>query len=72
MFRHGWRGLPKTKNGNARDVPLSSRAVATLEALPRNLDGRVFSTTYEGIHQSYVRACRGAGITGHKTLQMLK
>jgi integrase len=56
--------LPKTKNGDARTVPLSSRAVATLEALPRNLDGRVFGVTYEGIHQSYVRACRRAGITG--------
>ena len=56
--------LPKTKNGNARTVPLSSRAVATLEALPRNLDGRVFGVTYEGIHQSYVRACRRAGVTG--------
>ncbi|MBU2848119.1 MAG: tyrosine-type recombinase/integrase [Acidiferrobacter sp.] len=56
--------LPKTKNGEARTVPLSSRAVATLEALPRNLDGRAFGVTYEGIHQSYVRACRRAGITG--------
>ena len=56
--------LPKTKNGEARTVPLSSRAVVTLEALPRNLDGRVFGVTYEGIHQSYVRACRRASITG--------
>ena len=56
--------LPKTKNGDARTVPLSSRAVATLEALPHNLDGRVFGVTYEGIHQSYVRACRRAGIEG--------
>ncbi|MHB1895019.1 MAG: site-specific integrase [Candidatus Dormibacteria bacterium] len=56
--------LPKTKNGDARTVLLSSRAVATLEALPRTLGGRVFGTTYEGIHQSYVRACRRAGIKG--------
>ena len=56
--------LPKTKNGEARTVPLSSRAVAVLEALPRNLDGRVFGTTYEGIHQAYVRACNRASITG--------
>ena len=56
--------LPKTKDGEARTVPLSSRAVSTLEVLPRNLDGRVFGVTYEGIHQSYVRACRRAGITG--------
>ncbi|OCB02516.1 integrase [Acidithiobacillus ferrivorans] len=56
--------LPKTKNGTPRTVPLSSRAVAVLEALPRNLDGRVFGTTYEGIHQAYVRACRRAAIDG--------
>ena len=54
--------LPQTKNGEARTVPLSSRAVATLEALPRNLDGRVFGTTYEGVHQAFVRACRRAAI----------
>jgi integrase len=52
------------KNGEARTVPLSSRAVATLEALPRNLDGRVFGATYEGIHQAFVRACRRADIEG--------
>ena len=56
--------LPKTQNGEARTAPLSSRAVATLEALPHTLDGRVFGTTYEGIHQAYVRACRRADIDG--------
>jgi len=54
--------LPKTKNGEARTVPLSSRAIQTLRDLPRNLDGRVFGTTYEGIHQAYARACERAGI----------
>ncbi len=54
--------LPETKNGNARTVPLSSRAVAVLEALPCNLDGRVFGTTYDGAHQAFVRACRRADI----------
>jgi len=43
-------------------VPLSSRAVAVLDSLPRTLDGRVFGTTYEGIHQAFVRACRRADI----------
>ena len=52
--------LPKTKNGAARTVPLSGRAVAVLDALPRSLDGRVFGTTYEGIHQAFVRACKRA------------
>ncbi len=56
--------LPKTKNGDARTVPLSTRAVATLEALPRSMDGKVFGTTYEGIHQAFVRACKRAAIDG--------
>ncbi|MBU2755326.1 site-specific integrase [Acidithiobacillus sp. CV18-2] len=56
--------LPTTKNGEARRVPLSRRAVEVLQNLPRSLDGRVFGTTYEGIHQAYVRACMRAGIHG--------
>ncbi|MBU2740221.1 site-specific integrase [Acidithiobacillus thiooxidans] len=54
--------LPKTKNGEARTVPLSSRAIQILRDLPHNLDGRVFGTTYEGIHQAYARACKRACI----------
>ena len=56
--------LPETKNGTARTVPLSSTAVEVLKGLPRSLDGRVFGTTYEGIHLAFVRACRRAGIDG--------
>jgi integrase len=56
--------LPETKNGTARMVPLSSRAVDVLRNLPRSLDGKVFGTTYEAIHLAYVRACKRAGITG--------
>jgi integrase len=55
--------LPTTKNGEARTVPLSSRAIRVLSDLPHNPnDPRVFGTTYEGIHQSFVRACKRAGI----------
>ncbi|OCX69615.1 integrase [Acidithiobacillus thiooxidans] len=55
--------LPKTKNGEARTVPLSSRAIQVLSDLPHNPnDPRVFGTTYEGIHQAFVRACKRAGI----------
>ena len=57
--------LPKTKNGDARTVPLSSRAIQILTDLPRNLDdGRVFGTTYEGIHRVFDRACKRAAIDG--------
>lgn len=34
--------LPKTKNGEAREVPLSSIAVRILEKLPRSVSDRVF------------------------------
>ncbi|OZB59840.1 MAG: integrase [Thiomonas sp. 13-66-29] len=35
--------LPTTKNGDSRTVALSSTAVEALQALPRRMDGRVFT-----------------------------
>lgn len=50
-----------TKNGDAyRDIPLSPRAVETLQALPRSIDGRVFLTTPSALKQSWSRAVRRA------------
>ncbi len=37
--------LPKTKNGSARTVPLSSRAVELLHQLPRKENGQLFSVS---------------------------
>lgn len=54
--------LPETKNGSSRDVPLSSRAVAVLAELPRNLSGRVFSTSETAITEGFQRAAKRAGI----------
>lgn len=54
--------LPETKNGEARAVPLSSRAVAILEGLPRSLDGRVFPITANALKLAWVRACKRAGL----------
>ncbi|MGC9207933.1 site-specific integrase, partial [Acidithiobacillus sp.] len=45
-----------------RTVPLSSRAVTVLDALPRSMDGRVFGMTYEAMKQAFDRACKRAGI----------
>lgn len=57
--------LYDTKNGESRAVPLSSRAVELLEALPRRIDGRVFPYTSAGsITQGFEIACRRAGIEG--------
>ena len=57
--------LPLTKNGDSRGVPLSSRAVDVLRALPPSTNGRVFGElTREALKQSFNRAARRAGITG--------
>lgn len=55
--------LPVTKNGDARDVPLSTRAVAILKSLPRNIAGPVFPTTAEAVKLGFTRALRRAQIT---------
>lgn len=54
--------LQQTKNGESRTVPLSSRAVAILRALPRSLDGRVFPTTADALKKVWQRACTQADL----------
>ena len=56
--------LPDTKNGKPRTVPLSSRAVALLDALPRAPDGQVFPITAQAVKLAWKRACKRAGIEG--------
>jgi integrase len=57
--------LLMTKNGESRGVPLSSRAVAILRALPPSCTGRVFGElTVEALKLSFKRAVRRAGIDG--------
>jgi integrase len=48
-----------TKNGEDRTIPLSSRAIAILKALPRNIDGKVFAAD---ISHSFAAACARADI----------
>lgn len=63
--------LPKTKNGESRDVPLSSKAVEALEALlPKNdlhedektddEDGRVFKIRSDAVTRAFERAVQRA------------
>lgn len=55
--------LRDSKNGEERDVPLSTRAVAVLMDLPRiPNDGRVFPTSAEALKQCFERAVVRAGI----------
>lgn len=50
----------KDPNGEAlvRYVPLSFRAMETLNTLPRSISGRVFQTTDNAIKLAFSRACK--------------
>lgn len=54
--------LPMTKNGRARTVPLSSRAVAILAGLPGPREGSVIKISPATLHQAFYRAVRRAGL----------
>ena len=48
--------IPETRTGAPRRVPLSSRALAVLDSLPRRMDGRVWSVRAESMTRSFERA----------------
>lgn len=52
--------LVDTKNGTARTVPLTKRAVEVLEGLPRSIDGKVFPVSENSLKLSYRRAVERA------------
>lgn len=52
--------LEDTKNGERRDVPLSTRAVAILRDLPRSLKGKVFPITDDSLKKGFERAVQRA------------
>lgn len=53
--------LPVTKNGNARTVPLSTKAVELLMRMPRRLYGEVFEgVTANAVKLAYMRAVKRA------------
>jgi len=56
-------GKSRTKNKDKyRDVPLSSRAKAILDSMPRSIGGYVFPTSANAVKLSFPRACKRAGI----------
>lgn len=55
--------LNDTKNGDSRDVPLSTRAHDTLKNLPRHISGSVFPTTADAVKKAFVRATERSEIT---------
>ena len=56
--------VPVTKTRTPREVPLSRAAAAVLDALPRRIDGRVWSMRPDSISQAFERVCKAAGIEG--------
>ena len=54
--------LPLTKNGDSRYVPLSSKAIRILKALPRDIEGRVFPLNKGTVSILFLRATRRAKI----------
>ncbi len=61
-FRNRVAHLPVTKNGEGRYVPLSSRAVAILEGLPRSLSGYVFPIKPQTVAAAFMKATSRAGL----------
>jgi integrase len=55
--------LPDTKNGHPRTVPLSTRALNAIHALPRAINGRLFSSGYHSIHNAFNLAVNKAQAT---------
>jgi integrase len=55
--------LWQTKNGDKRVVPLSSRAIAVLQSMPRNIGGVVFPINGFTVSAAFDRALDRAGIT---------
>ncbi len=47
-----------TKNGENRQVPLSTKALLVLEKIPKRKDGHLFGMTAHAISYAFIRACR--------------
>jgi len=56
--------LPMTKNGDSRTIPLSTRAIATLNKIPIHISGKVFPLSETALRGLWGRTCRRAGIVG--------
>jgi len=58
----GWLHLVDTKNGEARDIPLSSSARQILEEIPRDISGVVFPVRIDAFKSQWTKAVRRAGL----------
>ena len=58
--RTAW--LQLTKNGEARAVPLTSRALEVIRALPTTINGVLLPIEKPTLHSSFATACRRAEV----------
>lgn len=56
--------LPDTKNGSARAVPLSVRALEAISTLPLRINGSLWEFDIDTYTKSFVRLCKSLGIYG--------
>jgi integrase len=54
--------LEDTKNGESRMVPLSTRAVSVFNALPRQINGRVFNISPNHVSKTFHDTCKKSEI----------
>jgi integrase len=64
--------LPDTKNGSPRTVPLSTRALNAINALPRAINGRLFCSGYHSIHNAFRLAVAKAQATQPDNVTFLR
>ncbi|MDP1573264.1 site-specific integrase [Hydrogenophaga sp.] len=55
--------IPITKNGEAREVPLSSVAISLLKSLQNGTEAKVFNITAHAITIAFGRACKRAKLS---------
>lgn len=56
--------IPKTKNGSARDIPLSKKALAIIAQMPRGAHGEVFDITPASLDRLFRKARDRALVDG--------
>lgn len=60
--------LPDTKNGHARTVPLSKRALAAIQELPSSIEGRLFTAKPGSIRSAFLIAVAKARTASGATI----
>lgn len=56
--------LDTTKNGDAREVPLSTRALEAIDALPLRVDRLLLGVTADWLSHAFIDHCKAVGIKG--------